>query len=184
MLITSQMVKTSLTQLEKWLFLSLIIGVGMPVLGHSKETSVPITPSIEQKNVPNWVKTDTDGSEVSLYAELEKGNTVIMVFWASWCRFCKVLLPELHDFNQQLANRPVKIIAMNIWEDGNPILFLKKKQLQLRTILNSEVVANRFGIKSTPGVVVVGSNKKILYQRQLGQKPKHIMEEIRRVIPL
>lgn len=164
----------------KALLLFIFLVTSTPLLSSEGSAPEENSPNI----APNWIKKDIHGNEIALYSELEKGNTAILVFWASWCRFCKALLPQLSEFKLYTKDKPVKIYAMNIWEDGDPIHFLKSKNIQLLTILNSEAIANQYDVKGTPGVVVVAPDRKIIYQRKLGQQPRQIMEEINKAISI
>lgn len=115
---------------------------------------------------PDWMMTDIEGRQHSLYAELDKGQNVVMVFWASWCKFCRELMPELHLFQLSLPQKTARLFAMNIWEDGDPVGYFDSHDIKLPLILKADTIARRYNIQGTPGVVLVGEDKKIRYIRK------------------
>src|SRR5690606_32140675 len=75
---------------------------------------------------PNWILPDSKGKPVSLYEEVETGRTIVMFFWASWCKSCKSLLPILQQLDDAKGERPISFYLMNVWEDDDPVAFLER----------------------------------------------------------
>lgn len=58
---------------------------------------------------PDFTVFDTNGNEVSLSDY--KGKPVVLNFWATWCYYCKVEMP---DFNEAYKNHPdVQFLMIN-----------------------------------------------------------------------
>ena len=146
------------------------------------QASGPSSTLKQGMTAPNWMLSDIEGDVHSLYSELDSGNEVIMVFWASWCQFCRELLPELNLFKTSLSKEPVKIFAMNIWEDGDPVGYFDSRNIDLSLLLKAEAVAKRYGIAGTPGVVFVGKNKTIRYLRDNGEDTSAVMKQLQSLI--
>ena len=127
---------------------------------------------------PNWVVDTYDGKRLSLYHELKQGHKVVVVFWATWCRFCRELLPELDKIYQSGEHNKVTFVAMNIWEDSNPIDYMAGKGLQLPLVLRAESIARKYGIRGTPGVLVIGEGHEILYQRRAGHSTEQTVQGV------
>ncbi|WNO09431.1 TlpA disulfide reductase family protein [Teredinibacter sp. KSP-S5-2] len=157
------------------------LGLCLNLVVNAAETPQVLTDIQSENMAPNWMISTVSGKELSLYSELEQGNSVVMVFWASWCRHCRELLPAINTLNQEIEGRKIKIFALNIWEDGEPLRYLNNKKIELETALKCDNVAKRFGIKGTPGVIVVGPDKKIVYRRQAGQKVNEVIAKIKDV---
>lgn len=122
---------------------------------------------IEQGDIaPNWILADLQGKAVSLYEEAEQGKWAVMIFWATWCSNCKILLPEIVKIDRQKGSAPVAFYLMNVWEDKDPAEFVAEQDYQLPVIRQAEQVAQRYGIRITPGIVVVDPDKRIQYVRQ------------------
>lgn len=133
---------------------------------------------------PNWILPDSKGTPVSLYEEVEAGKTIVMFFWASWCKSCKSLLPVLQKLDQAKGERPISFYLMNVWEDDDPIAFLKRYDLELPVLLQAENVAQRYDIRITPGVVVVDPERRIRYVRSPDQTVEEVAAELQRVLDL
>ncbi|MFL0803542.1 MAG: TlpA family protein disulfide reductase [Agarilytica sp.] len=139
-------------------------------------------------SAPNWVASTIDGKTISLDDELDKGNRVVMIFWATWCGHCKALLPLLDELQTNLrnttkpesANSPgVTFVAFNIWEDSDPITYVKQRALSLPISVKAESIARKYGVKGTAAVFVIGGENEILYRRKNGERPKKVMAAIK-----
>lgn len=133
---------------------------------------------------PNWILPDSEGTPISLYEEAEAGRTIVMFFWASWCKSCKSLLPVLQKLDQAKGDRPIRFFLMNVWEDDDPVAFLKRYELTLPVLLQAENVAQRYDIRITPGVVVVDPERRIRYVRNPDQNVTDVTAELQRVLEI
>lgn len=131
---------------------------------------------------PNWMMIDIEGQSHSLYNELDGGRDVVMVFWASWCKFCRDLMPELNLFKQSLANNSIRFFAMNIWEDGDPVGYFDGHNIKLPLILKADAIARRYNIKGTPGVVLIGRDKRIRYVRAANEDTNTTIRNLQRLL--
>jgi thioredoxin 1 len=81
---------------------------------------------------------------------------VVVDFWAAWCAPCKVIAPSLEQIAGEMAGR-VTIAKVDVDENGD--------------------VANRFGIRSIPTLMVFKNGK--IVDQMVGAVPK---EHIRRLV--
>lgn len=114
---------------------------------------------------PNWILADLEGQESSLYEGAEQDKWTVMVFCASWCSKCQQLLPKVQQLSQHGDSNPAQFYLMNVWEDKGPAALLEQQRYSLPVMRQAEHVARRYGIRITPGVVVVGPDKRIHYLR-------------------
>lgn len=131
---------------------------------------------------PNWMMIDIEGQPHSLYNELDSGRDVVMVFWASWCKFCRELMPELSVFKRSLVNNSTRFFAMNIWEDGDPVDYFDSHNIKLPLILKADNIARRYNIKGTPGVVLIGRDKRIRYVRAANEDTNTTIRNLQRLL--
>jgi thioredoxin 2 len=90
-------------------------------------------------------------------AEVERSATpVLLDMWADWCGPCHTLAPTIDQLASDMAGR-VKVAKLNI--DENP------------------GIANRFGVRSIPTLLVLKSGKEV--DRLVGVQPKQ--EIVRRL---
>jgi thiol-disulfide isomerase/thioredoxin len=133
---------------------------------------------------PNWILPDISGKPVSLYEEAEAGKTIVMFFWASWCRNCKSLLPVLKELDANKGDRPITFYLMNVWEDDDPVAFLRRTGVTLPVLLQAENVAQRYQIRITPGIVVVDPERRIRYVRDPQESISDITSALHRVLDI
>lgn len=131
---------------------------------------------------PDWMMSDIEGVTHSLYEELDQGNSVVMIFWASWCKYCRELLPEIDLFRRSLTGDQVRFFAMNIWEDGDPVDYFDVHQLDLPLILKADGIAQRFAVEGTPGVVFIKPDRTIAYTRDTGETIPQVMRHLQQLV--
>lgn len=112
---------------------------------------------------PSWSMTDTAGVTHN-FPESAKGKTTILFFWATWCPYCKRLMPHLQSAQYQYAeDLDLEILSFSIHEDGNPDEYLKENAYSFTLFNEAEEVAKLYDIKGTPGVLVIDENGKIRF---------------------
>lgn len=155
------------------------------VLAAILATTVSAGEQVAQGDIaPNWILADVHGQEASLYEEAEQGKWTVMVFCASWCSNCKELLPKMEKLSKLRAKAPVAFYLMNVWEDKDPALLAQEQSYQLPVVRQAEHVAKRYGIRITPGVVVVGPDKRIHYLRQTIEDTTTVADKVQKTLEL
>ena len=114
---------------------------------------------------PDWTLEKVGGGSVSLHRDA-RGVPAVLFFWASWCPHCGAALPVMESLYQEFAPRGVRFYALNIWEDGDAVGYFRAHGYHLPLFLTADLVAEEYGIKGTPGVVVI--------DRQMGIKELHV----------
>jgi thiol-disulfide isomerase/thioredoxin len=51
-----------------------------------------------------------------------KGKPLLVTFWASWCEPCRAEYPMLNELAQQYAPQGLKVVGVNLDDDGDIIL--------------------------------------------------------------
>ena len=110
---------------------------------------------------PNWILTDSQGTQTSLYSDAQEGKTTVMVFWTSWCHKCREMLPQL---NETGWGADINVYLMSVWESEDPVAYAEKLQLLQPLVLRADHVARRFNVYTTPAVFVVNPEKEIIYK--------------------
>ena len=119
------------------------------------------------EKAPDWILSTANGERISLYAHAE-GKQAVMIFWATWCPFCRKLMPELEALREELQDQSVNFYALNVWEDSDPKAYLKDNNLDFILLLQADAVAQRYGVGGTPGLFVMDAEKNITYIRMRG----------------
>lgn len=131
---------------------------------------------------PNWILADVDGRESSLYDGAEQNKWTVMVFCASWCSKCEKLLPQVQQLSQNADPASAAFYLMNVWESKDPAALEQQKSFNLPVMQHAEHVARRYGIGVTPGVVVVGPDKRIHYLREPGDDIPQVASKLKQIL--
>ncbi|MDH5214278.1 MAG: TlpA family protein disulfide reductase [Gammaproteobacteria bacterium] len=110
---------------------------------------------------PDWTLRAPDGRQVNLAQESKK-QTTILFFWATWCPYCKALMPHLQSMRLEYGN-DIRILAINIKEDGDPVGFMESAGYDFTLLLDGDDVADLYEVMGTPGVFVVDAQQHIRF---------------------
>ena len=84
----------------------------------TEPTPVPTAPSVGVKvgnTAPNLALADLEGTEMSLAGFA--GQPVMINFWAVWCGFCRVELPEMQRVYEAYKDKGLVILAVDVQEE-------------------------------------------------------------------
>lgn len=72
------------------------------------------------KKAPEIEYMTRDGKSTSV--NKQKGTTILMNFWASWCQPCMDEMPSLVALESHYANRGLLLLAFNIEDGGGDVI--------------------------------------------------------------
>lgn len=128
----------------------------------------------------DWSLESAEGETVRLSEEVGE-QPAILLFWATWCPYCKALMPHLQSMRLEYGDQ-VKILAINFREEGDPVGFIQSAGYDFTVLPNGDEVAAVYGIWGTPGVLIVDGEQRIRFDlRSLpkinppmdGERPGH-----------
>ena len=119
----------------------------------------------EGDQAPSFELLDSGGSVVAFPAET-RGKPSILFFWATWCPYCKALMPLLEEVRQEFSDEGVEVFALNVWEDGDPAGVIRDRNLGFRLLPDADDVAETYHVRGTPGLFVVDGQGMIAYRRR------------------
>jgi cytochrome c biogenesis protein CcmG/thiol:disulfide interchange protein DsbE len=122
---------------------------------------------------PDWTLTSSRGQTISLSDEV-KQQTTVLFFWATWCPYCQALMPHLQSLRLEYGE-DIKILAINFREDGDPVAFIENAGYDFTVLPGGDDVAATYGIKGTPGLIIVDSQQRIQFDLRAlpRQSPTH-----------
>lgn len=103
------------------------------------------------------------GGEVFRYPESLRGPTIIL-FWATWCPYCKALMPHLQSIVDEYGGQ-VQVVALNFRDDDDPAAYLAERGYDFTLILNSEEFAASWGVKGTPGLFLAEQSGRVIFSK-------------------
>jgi thiol-disulfide isomerase/thioredoxin len=97
----------------------------------------------------------------------ERGNVVLVNFWATWCEPCKAEMPALQQLADELQGRPFRLYSVDLQEDGPQVdAFQRQYNLRLYALLDENGEATRtYGVRALPSTFVVDQQGVLRFQR-------------------
>lgn len=119
---------------------------------------------------PEWEMEATDGTEFSFPADVE-GRASILFFWASWCPYCRAIMPYLQRIQDDYSEYGLKIYAINFKDDVDPVEYMNELGWDFMVFPLGDLVADDYGVVSSPGVLVVNEEGVVTYRRKRTKAP-------------
>ena len=116
---------------------------------------------------PGWVGVElTDGQAVEFPAVLA-GKPAVLVFWATWCPYCKAFMPFAKDIQKDYASWGVKIVTFNAKErgKGDPKAYVESLGFPMVAIADADSIAEAYDVKFIPGLMVTDGDGLVTYRR-------------------
>ncbi len=113
---------------------------------------------------PSFTLADAAGNDVTLPGK--QAGVDMYLFWASWCPYCKALMPHLESIQIEYG-ADVRIYALQIRDDEDGVAFMQEHGYDFILLPDADTVMAPYGVRSTPGVFLVDHNSMIrfnLYQ--------------------
>lgn len=131
--------------------------------------------AVEQgSRAPSWQATGFDGKSVS-FPQVAAGKPAVIIFWASWCSYCKAFMPHLKKIQEEYGADALEIVAVNFAEDkgggSDPDAYIKDTGITLTAIRSGEAIAAAYGVKVVPGLMVVDSGGIVTYRAGMRKPP-------------
>jgi thiol-disulfide isomerase/thioredoxin len=115
------------------------------------------------KPAPTFSLQTVQGKDMSLAKE--RGNVVVLDFWATWCPPCRESLPGLQKLHadKELADKGLKVYAVNLREGTEEAKqYLEQNNLTFPVPLDKAgAVAQKYLVSGIPTTAVVGRDGKV-----------------------
>ena len=114
--------------------------------------------TIGQK-APDFTLSTLDGKKVSL-KDFKGKKVVVLDFWATWCPPCRRAMPIVQEVSNELKDKDVVFLAVNIDEDKAKVPdFVKNAGITLTVLLDTDgKVANSYNVTSIPRMFIIDKN--------------------------
>jgi thiol-disulfide isomerase/thioredoxin len=121
-----------------------------------------LSPAYSAELAPDWRLATADGGSVRLSQEV-KEQPVIVFFWATWCPYCKALMPHIQSMRLEYGE-DIKILAVQINDKkGDAEAFVENAGYDFTVLPDGNGVAELYEINGTPGVILVDTDMKIRF---------------------
>jgi peroxiredoxin len=116
-------------------------------------------------------------------------HTVILSFWATYCKPCQKEIPELQVFAEKHKTDNVLVLCISIDKEGSAVVepFVKEKNYTVQVLLDPYTkTSERYGVKSLPALFVLDTMGVIRFSSRgydeknpLGPKLEKILKAIK-----
>lgn len=113
---------------------------------------------------PDFKLQDIKGNSVNLSSYRGK-EAVILLFWATWCPYCRRELKNLNGMYQQLKNEGFEVLTVNVGESLSRAQdFVKDYQLSYKVLLDKDIsVAYSYGVVGIPFYLIIDKQGKVRF---------------------
>lgn len=111
---------------------------------------------------PPWKMRDS-GGEVLHFPEGIDADLSLVLFWASWCAYCKALMPRLLALQQELGTERLPVLAMRLEVQAEDDLNSSSAPAGFRVFEQAWDVAEDYGVSVLPGLFLVREGR-IVYR--------------------
>lgn len=123
----------------------------------------------ERPATRQWVLETLDGDSINLKQRIQQPGNRIMVFWATWCPFCKQLMPIVADLKRDYPD--LEVLSFNVFDDLKPADYARKANWPFIHLLNGDEFAQVHGVKGLPTLFLInGDGKMVLDLREIDTK--------------
>ncbi len=122
---------------------------------------------------PSWLGFDMVSEAAVEFPELLEGKPAVLIFWATWCPYCKAFMPYAKQIQADYAEQGVKIVTFNAKERGrgDPKAYVHSLGFSLIAIADADVIAEDYNIQFIPGLLVVDAQGEVVYRRKSTNLP-------------
>ncbi|MDD5449321.1 MAG: TlpA disulfide reductase family protein [Candidatus Omnitrophica bacterium] len=115
---------------------------------------------------PDFTLDDLAGNKVSLSDTVKSNKATLLVFWATWCPYCREEVPELIKLKPSYEAKGYKIVAIDIGESQKKVdSFVKQNGINYTVLLDTENrIANQYGVMGIPANILLAQDGTILYR--------------------
>jgi len=97
-------------------------------------------------------------------------SPVLLVFWATWCPYCKTQIPSLIAMRKTYKSRELQILAIDVDPRGKTEAFIKANDINYTVLYDAKTqgakkasVSDLYNVRGIPMSVLIDENGQILY---------------------
>jgi thiol-disulfide isomerase/thioredoxin len=129
----------------------------------------PTTPPVVDKGdpAPAWTGTNLVDERTIAFPAVLDGKPAVMLFWATWCPYCKAFMPYAKQIQADYHEQGVQIVTLNAKErgEGDPAAYVASLDFPMVAIADADSIAEQYGIEFIPGLMVVDGQGQVTYRR-------------------
>ena len=121
---------------------------------------------------PAFTGLDEHGNEVSFPAVID-GKPTIMVFWATWCPYCKAFMPYLRQIQKDYGSEKINVVMINHKERGagDPAAYIMGLDFDVIAVLDGDAIGDDYSVDFIPGLMIASGDGHIAWKRNSTDLP-------------
>ena len=140
--------------------------------------------AVAQQPAPAWDGKGAEGAAIHFDPQ-HLQRPALLLFWATWCPYCKALMPYLQKVYDAAGNQNLDVYAIDFKdEDGDPVAELKERGQTFTLVRDGDAIAALYGVKGTPGLFLVDRSGTVVYKRSGGDAPEKVEAALRAKLSL
>lgn len=154
---------------RSWIFALLLCLIGVPALAQDRASA--------------WQGKGADGQPIHFDPQHLR-RPALLLFWATWCPYCKALMPYLQKVYDAAGKDKLDVYAIDIKDDGDPVAELRERGQTFTVVRDGDAIAEQYGVKGTPGLLLVDVKGNIVYKRTGGDAAEKVEAALREKLHL
>src|SRR5689334_4875304 len=119
------------------------------------------TPLMAQQRASAWEGKNARGELVRFDPD-HLQRPAVLLFWATWCPYCKALMPHVQNVYDAAGKRKLDVYAIDFKdEEGDPVAELRERRQTFTLIRDGDAIAAQYGVTGTPGLFLVDAKGNI-----------------------
>lgn len=131
-----------------------------------------------QERAIAWEGHGADGQSIR-FDPAHMQRPAVLLFWATWCPYCKALMPYVQKVQDAAGKAHLDVYAIDIKDDGDPVAELRERGQTFTLVRDGDAIADLYGIKGTPGLLLVDRSGAIAWRRVGGDAPEKVEAALR-----
>jgi thiol-disulfide isomerase/thioredoxin len=149
-------------------------------LRRAEKSSAPSGVPCVGQTAPEIDGEDMAGNRMSLTEH--RGKVVVVVFWASWCKPCRDMIPHERDLYERHRGKPFVLLGVNNDENqeaASKVIASQKMTWPIwKTTGAHDAINERWGVKSWPAVFVLDAKGVVRHVNVRGPQLENAVETL------
>ena len=126
------------------------------------ETPEPQPDAGSRAKAIDFALTGLDGIEYRLSDQ--KGNVVLVDFWATWCPPCREEIPHLKDLYTKFSEQGLVVWGVGLDEEGALRAYADEHEINYTVLIGKESVGRDYGVQGIPTTILLDKQDRIAFK--------------------
>lgn len=105
-------------------------------------------------DAPRWKAEDLAGERIRFPRDY-RDRPVLLLFWATWCPYCRNLEPRLARLQEEFSDTGLTVVAVDFAESSDPTDAIRARGMPFRHVIRGDAIAARYEVWKVPGLFLV-----------------------------